>query len=241
MLAAANIGAPSKFSGKNSDWLAFKTQWEIWVQTMSQGDGSDDKLIFANLAKVLDDGEAANLLRLRNQNPQLNYKQYWKGLIEEKERFQGETLKQTLEGMILESKGKMTLSKCKEYTSNFQRIASQIPYLSAEEAMRIILRQIPHYLALKLQNKNHKRRKNFKVKISGLHDVTIPQFQMLVIEQTGSSPKSVGKEQGNLVVEAFSSEQKAQIEALNGSVVADHGMIQVSPVSGTMSVSQCMQ
>ena len=73
MLTSASIGLPTKFSGKNSDWLAFKTQWEMWVQTMSMGDGSDDRLVFANLAKVLDDGEAANLLRMRTENPALSY------------------------------------------------------------------------------------------------------------------------------------------------------------------------
>ena len=151
MLASASIGLPSKCSGKNSDWLAFRTQWEMWVQTMSVGDGSDDRLIFANLAKVLDDGEAANLLRLRNENPNLSFSAYWKGLVKEKERFLGENLKQALENLILETKGKMTTSKCKEYTSNFQRISSQIPHLSSEEAFCIILRQIPHYLAQRLQ------------------------------------------------------------------------------------------
>lgn len=240
MLSSVGIGLPPKFSGKNSDWFQFKTQWEIWVQTMSVGDGTDDRLILANLSKVLDDGEAANLLRLRNMNPKLSYTNFWKNLVEEKERFNGESLKQTLENLKLETKGKMTLSKCKEYTSNFQRIAMQLPSLTSEEAIRIILRQIPHYLATKLQNEASRKRKNVKVKISGLFDVEIPQLQALLASVMSGTPKFITKGNDCFFVELNYPDQKTEIESLHLRFVTGHGQINVTTVSDSLSIPQAM-
>ena len=65
------------------------------------------------------------------------------------------------------------MSKCKEFTSNFQRLASAIPELTDEEAFRILIRQNPHYLAQKLTRENNKKEKppryeflDWKVKVS---------------------------------------------------------------------------
>ena len=125
IFASAQIQLPPKYSGKIADWLNFKSRWELWVQTMSARDGVDDPLVFENLAQVLDDGEATNLRILRGENPALTYKKYWAGLVREKERYVGQSLRQSLENLCLESKGKVTPSKCKEYTAQFRSIKGQ--------------------------------------------------------------------------------------------------------------------
>ena len=211
------------------------------MQTMSQGDGSDDKLVFANLATVLDDGEAANLLRLRNADPRLTYASYWKSLCSEKERFHSQSFKQALESLRLESKGKLTLSRCKEYTANFQRIFSQTPHVSREEAIRLILRQIPFYLAQKLQTEISKKRDPLKACVSGVHSLSPQAFQDTLTQALGFSSKWVGIEGENFIVEAFSHDQQRSLLALNGSTVQGHGTLNITPIESGFSVTQCME
>ena len=130
--------------------------------------------------------------------------------MKEKETLLGGKLKQALEDLHLETKGKMTSSKCKEYTSHFQRIASQIPNLSSEEALRIILRQIPHYLAQKLRVECSKRRNVLKYKICGLSDVDLSQVQTFLNEQLSVSPKWVDKSGNDFIAEIKSPENVSE-------------------------------
>ena len=69
---------------------------------MAKGDGSDDNLIFANLMKVLDDGEAAYLAQLRISDPSLTYAQYWRRYVEGQERWNSGNVRQSLENLRLD-------------------------------------------------------------------------------------------------------------------------------------------
>ncbi len=190
ILASSGIGLPQKFSGKISDWFSFKSEWENWVRTMSAQNGSDDPLVFAHLAQVLDDGERAQLQMLRELNPHMSYADYWVQLVREKERFSGQVRRQRLEALSLDPQGKLTSSKAKEYTANFERLAVQIPRLPDEEAIRIILRQVPKFLAEPIMTEITRRRSKHKVKVGGLVNVEVAALKALLEELLQAPPKN---------------------------------------------------
>ncbi len=200
ILASAGIGTPERYTGKIGDWFAFKAQWELWVRTMAAQNGSDDALIFAYLSKVLDDGERAQLQMLRELNPAMTYQAYWAQLVREKERFSGQILRQSIEALTLESRGKISSSKAKEYAANFARLARQIPGLPDEEALRIMVRQVPKFLAEKIQSEVTRRRDRKKVRIWGLLNMGQPMLEALVRQliQTPPARQPQGDCQENL-------------------------------------------
>ena len=127
-------------------------------------------------------------MAMRIENPRMTYQTYWEGLVEEKGRFSGQSLRQALENLVLEIRGKLTLSKCKEYTSKFRSIAQKIYGYTDKEALRLIQRQVPMYLPQKLQKEAGKRRGGNKVKLSGIYDTTPAAVHQLLTTSLSVPP-----------------------------------------------------
>jgi hypothetical protein len=236
----AGLLAPFAGNSSESPPMEWKLKWELWLRTASKLDGSDDPFIFGSLVKVLDDGEVAHINQLLSKDPNLSYKTYWQGLVAQQERFNSGNLRQSLENLKLDSRGKMTFSRCKEYTSNFQRLCDSLSGLSHEEAFRILIRQVPHYLAQKLQTFYSKKRDTFKVKISGLSTVSAPDLQNFLASTLTFLPKDIRKEGDVFIVEVSSADHHGKVLSLDRKTIANHGQILVESVCNTIPISECL-
>ena len=80
-------------------------------------------------------------------------------VVEDREKCLGETLKQTLQALKLENRGKLSSSKCKEYTPISNESQPKISRLTKEKALEIFLRHILMYLTQMLQKEAGKRKR----------------------------------------------------------------------------------
>jgi hypothetical protein len=232
-----NMNLPSKFSGRKSDWLRWKDGWTFWLTTTAQEFIHDNGFILGTLIKVLDDGEAARLRQKMTKDPNLTYKAYWAGLVAEQEKSNAGNIRQALENLRLENKGKMTFSRCKEFTANFLRLAESIPNFPDEEGFRILLKAIPHWFAEKLQNFHDRRRQSFKVKISGLDGAGILEVQNFIATTLSFLPRAIKKEGNKFLVEAQNSEEQKALLGLHQKQITNHGEISVEMVMNALPLT----
>ena len=67
------------------------------------------------------------------------------------------------------------------------------------------------------------------------------QFHAFINGLLTKSPKWVGMDNGDFVVEANSLEQKSEIENLHQKIVDGHGQMILQPIFESMSIAQCME
>ena len=253
MLASATIGLPSKFSGRRSDWHQWKTNWFLWHDAMAKGDGSDDKLILANVAKVLDDGNAAIWTSKGIKNTSLTYKEFWDYLVSEHEKWNSGNMRQSLENLKLDNRGRMTVTKIKEFCATFKRLAAATPNFTAEEGLRLLLRQTPHYMAVKLQNENHRLIRRFhKAKVTHLpgfsrNIVAAEAFFKTITNGTIKSitahPKPGNGMDDEFILEFDSAEQLSRLLAWHGIPMSTMPgiILKVEKLSETLSLQNCLE
>jgi hypothetical protein len=240
MLASTSIKLPPKFSGRKSDWHDWKQKWVEWHMTLAQGNGWDDKLVFGHLLQVLDDGEAAHVRQLRNNDPNLSYEKWWKSFVAEQEKNDSATLRCALQNLRLEHRGKLTRSDCKKFTSNFLQKYEAIPNMSTEEAFAILTQSVSHDLAMKLQTRNNDRRKKKKFHVSGIPGVSVSAFQNFLLEQLGGTPKFMKKEGMEFIIDPLP-EQCQKLQALDGQTIVGQGIMSVKETCDHMSIPEALE
>ena len=240
-MLATKASLPGKFSGKKCDFADWKAQWEYWVTVMTAGNApQDDHLILANLVKVLDDGNSMDLRDKIIRDPKLKYAKYWREFLDRQERNCATNLRNTLNNLKLESKGKLNFSETQKFVTNFRRIAVGIPNLSPEEAFAILMKAIPYPVAQKLQTENFRKRERELYKIQGLGQVGIGNFAGFIMQQLDGSPKTFCKKGDDFLVEIFP-EQRRKILGLNGEAVQGIGRITVESTTDQMSMERALE
>ena len=73
MLMAKNA-IPPKFTGRHSDWVSFRRDWELYVQMLGGRREITDTILLCTLGQSLDDGTRINLQRRKESSEIKGYK-----------------------------------------------------------------------------------------------------------------------------------------------------------------------
>ena len=79
----AKNAIPPKFTGRHSDWVSFRRDWELYVQMLGGQHEITDTILLCTLGQSLDDGTMMNLPRRKESVEITSYEQYWEELNQE--------------------------------------------------------------------------------------------------------------------------------------------------------------
>ena len=239
---ASSHPPPEPFTGKRGDWGDFKRRWETHVGVLNAvGGGVPDAFLLSRLESCLDPPTKCEVRSWSEAG--VAYSLIWNRLCTYFEKDSEETTRAAWESLALKFQGKLSSAEWRQFAATFTTLMRRCPGASEGEGLRLLRRQLPTFLAEKLELEKSKRGKSGgrTLGVSGLNVYAGEASAHTWVETvTGQAPNKVHRERDHFLVEPRHSTHRQSILDLNGRRLQDGSTVEVwvrdPPVDVAMAI-----
>ena len=234
---------PDPFSGKKGDWGDWKRRWILHVGVLNAvGCGVPDAFLLSRLENCLDPPTRSEVRAWSEGGS--NYSEIWGKLCAYFEKDQEETTRVAWENLTLSFRGKLSSAEWRHFAAQFVVLMRRTPGATENDGLRLLRRQLPTFLAEKLENEKAKRGKSGD-KALGIGGLSIfagdAAAYAWVQTVTGQPPERISREGWMFWVYPQNETQRRLILELNGRKLEDGTTVSICQRDPPMDVGTAIQ
>ena len=206
---------------------------------IAAGGGVSDAFLLSRLEQVMDPASRAEIRAQQEAGDP--YHVIWQRLRVFFEKDSDETARSAWENCQLRFRGKMTSQDWREFSSQFLLCMRRCVGVSNVEALRFLRRQLPSFLAERLENERSKRQSQRRqVLIRGLQSLDARAIANWIQANTGMTPLNVNFVGEKAQVELQNNFHLQSLLVLNGCGLQGGGVLSIEVHPYEMDVTEAI-